>query len=355
MTAIRLAIRLTNPEPSDWQMPPGVVCLPTGSRLGSCRPCPRRHIVECRRTDAQRCHSLNFAREIHSAERVRVCTADEFCDRLLSLQGTLKTHHYVSKWQAQYLCDLKTHFKRDEAIVVMDFSENYAFLVKDAIQSYHWVNTQCTLHPFVVYFRPDDNILHMSIKSFVAISDCLEHVTAAVSAFQAELLGLLAKDLPSVRKIYYFSDGASSQYKKNFLNLCYHESDFHLSAEWNFFATSHGKSACDGVGGTVKRLASRASIQRPYEDQMMTPHELFLWAERNITGITVFWVPDNAVQDRKAKLAGRFEKALSIKGTRSFHHFEPSSLSNLQAGLTSTKQKFLSLLKQKLFRLNFVK
>jgi hypothetical protein len=29
----------------------------------------------------------------------------------------------------------------------------------------------------------------------------------------------------------------------------------------NFFAKSHGKSACDGVVGTVKRLAAKASLQ----------------------------------------------------------------------------------------------
>ena len=31
----------------------------------------------------------------------------------------------------------------------------------------------------------------------------------------------------------------------------------------NFFATSHGKSACDGIGETVKRLLTKASLQRP--------------------------------------------------------------------------------------------
>ena len=73
--------------------------------------------------------------------------------------------------------------------------------------------------------------------------------------------------------IYYYSDGAASQYKNrlNFLNLCYHESDFGIKAEWHYFATSHGKSACDGVGGTVKRLAARASLQMIYNDQIMTP------------------------------------------------------------------------------------
>jgi hypothetical protein len=37
--------------------------------------------------------------------------------------------------------------------------------------------------------------------------------------------------------------------------------------EWHFFATSHGKSACDGVGGTLKWLVAKASLQRPYNDQ----------------------------------------------------------------------------------------
>ena len=61
-----------------------------------------------------------------------------------------------------------------------------------------------------------------------------------------------------IENYFHFLAG---QYKncKNFLNLCHHESDFGLDAEWNFFATSHGKGPCDGVGGIVKRLAARAS------------------------------------------------------------------------------------------------
>ena len=35
---------------------------------------------------------------------------------------------------------------------------------------------------------------------------------------------------------------------------------------------------CDGVGGTVNRLATRASLQRPYDHQIMTPRLLYEWA-----------------------------------------------------------------------------
>ena len=37
-----------------------------------------------------------------------------------------------------------------------------------------------------------------------------------------------------------------------------------MPAERHLFATSHGKGPCDGIGGTVKRLATRASLQRPH-------------------------------------------------------------------------------------------
>ena len=55
-----------------------------------------------------------------------------------------------------------------------------------------------------------------------------------------------------------------------------------MPAEWHFSATAHGKGACDGVGGTVKRLAARASLQRPYSEQIMTPRQLF---DTSITSI----------------------------------------------------------------------
>ena len=59
----------------------------------------------------------------------------------------------------------------------------------------------------------------------------------------------------NIKKIFNFSDGAASQYKNkfNFINLSKHQEDIGVSAQWNFFATSHEKGACDGIGGAVKR------------------------------------------------------------------------------------------------------
>ena len=56
--------------------------------------------------------------------------------------------------------------------------------------------------------------------------------------------------------------GCTGQYKIRTISLIsHHEDDFGLVAEWNFLATSHGKTACDGIGGTVKLPVTKASLQ----------------------------------------------------------------------------------------------
>ncbi len=161
-----------------------------------------------------------------------------------------------------------------EVLVIGDFAENYSFVLQDEIQGYHWTNSQATIHPFVVYHRfPIEGNESTDLKeiSFVVISDHLSHDTVVVHHFQCKLIEFLKEIMPFI-KVIYFSDGAASQYKnrKNFINLANHEADFGMPADWHFFATSHGKGPCDEVRGTVKRLAARASLQRPYENQIQT-------------------------------------------------------------------------------------
>ena len=109
-----------------------------------------------------------------------------------------------------------------------------------------------------------------------------KHDTIAVHLFQKVLIEFLTNKIEKPQKIIYFSDGCAAQYKnrKNFVNLCHHEEDFRISAEWHFFATSHGKGACDGVGGTVKRLAARKSLRRPYSDQILLRNNCLSRRER---------------------------------------------------------------------------
>jgi hypothetical protein len=214
--------------------------------------------------------------------QTNVLSVDEFVRVFLgSLPGVLR-HDFIAKQQSQYLQRTKSMLRPHEFLVIGDFAENYSFVLQDAAQSFHWNNLQATLHPFVCYYvdsaaNDDNDTTKINHVSFVVVSESNKHDTVAVHLFQKVLIEFLTNKIEKPQKIIYFSDGCAAQYKnrKNFINLCHHEQDFGMSAEWHFFATSHGKGACDGVGGTVKRLAARASLQRPYRDQISTPRQLY--------------------------------------------------------------------------------
>lgn len=102
--------------------------------------------------------------------------------------------------------------------------------------------------------------------------------------------------------------------------MCCHEQDFGLAAEWHFFASCHGKSACDGIGGTLKRLARLASLQRHSTNQITTPMELFIWAKDNVY-IQTFYVSSDEVISNQDLIKKRMDEATPVRGTRGFHSY----------------------------------
>ena len=163
----------------------------------------------------------------------------------------------------------------------MDFAENYSFLVQDAIQGFYWQNEQATLHPFAVYYK--DKHDELRCDCYCVISDHLHLDQTSVHSFLSNLLPMIKSSHPKINRVKYFSDGEASQYKnyKSLGNLMYHQKDHNFKAEHHFFATSHGKSPCDGIGGTIKRKAANASLRATTTNQILSPYDLFAWAKVN--------------------------------------------------------------------------
>lgn len=219
----------------------------------------------------------------------------------------------------------------DDVIIQGDFAENFSYVVQDEIQSFHWENKQATLHPFVAYRKlPDETLEHRNI---CVVSDTREHSTVTVYAFLSVVIPFLQTMFPGMKKVHYFTDGCTGQYKNknNFANLCHHNEDFGLEAEWNFFATSHGKSACDGIGGTVKRLLTKASLQRPYTNPILTSEAIMNFCTKNIPGINFFNITPEDITKHDSKLQVRFQGAKTVKGTQQFHRLVPVSKSTMNA------------------------
>jgi len=79
-----------------------------------------------------------------------------------------------------------------------DFAKNFFFVVQDEIQSFHWENSQATLHPFVAYYRHNDGTpenLNMMI-----ISDSKVHNSVSMHAFLEPALDLVKNKFPTIKK-----------------------------------------------------------------------------------------------------------------------------------------------------------
>ncbi len=257
-----------------------------------------------------------------------------YVDVLVQKVDTVSTHHFIAKQQAAYLKRMKQQLKENEMIVLLDFAQNYSFIVQDAIQGHHWNNSMATVHPYALYYLNNGKLEN---QSSCIISDCLDHNVYTVYRFNKELIEYIKRQHPAVNRILYWSDGAASQYKnfKNMCNLGHHLSDYNIDAEWHFFATSHGKSPCDGIGGTVKRLAAAYSLKATSSDHILTPQDLFRWASDNISGIHFVFVSKDSVEESKPDQDARFEHAKTIPGTRSHHVFVPTVDGNLKLGRIS--------------------
>ena len=122
--------------------------------------------------------------------------------------------------------------------------------------------------------------------------------------------------LQKLSKVHYFSDGCAGQYKncKDFLNLCLHNSDFRVKCEWNFFATSYGKSPCDGIGETVKRLVTRASLQRPTSNQILTADKMFEICVEEIKGIDFLFLKNQEIGNIRINMEERYKRADTAPG-----------------------------------------
>ncbi|KAK3916428.1 23S rRNA (uracil(1939)-C(5))-methyltransferase [Frankliniella fusca] len=142
--------------------------------------------------------------------------------------------------------------------------------------------------------------------SFVVISNCKEHNFLTVYVFQKRLIEFLQNQLA---------------YKnfKSLKNLCEHQSHFGLEAERHFYATSHGKSACDGVGGTVKREARHACVQSPFQNIIGTTRELYTWCVNNLTETHFAYVYRTDIDKEKAFFEFRVNKCGTLAGTMGYH------------------------------------
>lgn len=161
-------------------------------------------------------------------------------------------HVYVTAAQAKYLKKKKEFLSSNESVVLMDFSENYKYVVQDEIQESYWNRESITVHPVVIYINTGEKTENINMCFF---TNDLSHDITCVKNFQDKIIQHIKQNHPHIDTVEFFSDGCAGQYKnaENFAHLLTYKNKYGLNIKWNFFCTSHGKLSCDGLARAMKR------------------------------------------------------------------------------------------------------
>jgi len=87
----------------------------------------------------------------------------------------------------------------------------------------------------------------------------MTHDVVMAYEIQKHIILKIKSKLTNISKVEYYFDGCAGQYKNQKKIFQLVPTDFGIEAKWMFFATSHGKQPCNGIGGTVKCLTAKAS------------------------------------------------------------------------------------------------
>jgi len=278
----------------------------------------------------------------------KVCKEGTVDDALAVLKEKLPNflkHVYIKRQQSKYFEHKIKHLQADEAVVQVDFSENYTCQQQDEVQTAHWNQEQVTIFPVAIWTINDDQS-QKTCRSQVFITDDKNHDKKAVAVFMDRVLQMLVSDQgPKLKHVHVFSDGPSSQFKNRYMVNFYHKlRSVDMNLTWHFFATSHGKGVVDGIGGTVKRVVWRAVSSRrvPVVADAVSFAKV---ASELCKAVKVSFISSEEL-DRSADLLGLstcFQEAEAIPGISQYHCIEPQESGQVRFRIYSSQPDYVEL------------
>ena len=243
---------------------------------------------------------------------------DTFAEDVAEEFVEFKNHAERVKTQFQSFKQMKDCLKQNKnhVCIQMDFVENYNIKEMEEIQSAYWNPESVTLHPVVIYYHGNDAVAHLSM---VVVSEILNHNSSMVRAIIEKVIKVVKDTCPEVKYIRYWTDSPTSQYrnKSMFDMFARHESSFGLRASWKYFKAGHGKGACDGIGGIVKRLADTAI--KTGKENINCSKDFFEWGSKTGGKIKYEFVEKTEYEEANKQVEARQKQIDPVKGTWKLH------------------------------------
>ncbi|KAL4005767.1 hypothetical protein ACER0C_005480 [Sarotherodon galilaeus] len=214
-------------------------------------------------------------------------TQEDLIELFHSFVKKFKMHHFNIKQQYAFCRELKNNMSGEEALIHVDFSENYSCKYSSQVQAVHFgaSHQQATLHTGVLYVGGLSEPV-----CFSTISPSRHKGPPAIWQHLNPVLDYLQGQHPQVSVLHFLSDGPCMQYKKRgnfYLFTTELDKRGFKTGSWNFFEASHGKGAPDGVGGALKRAADMM-VAKGHD--IPDAEELFRALSETNTSVKLFFV-----------------------------------------------------------------
>jgi len=284
---------------------------------------------------------VNWQHWLKNDKQINLCTANATFSGLISVLETklpsFKTHFFVKRVQQEYFQKIKANLKPTELAIQIDFAENYRLANQNEIQSAHFTYRQARIFTCVAW-------LAGSTKSFAVISDKLTHNKIDVFIFLMNLLTEIEKLHGCFSKVYIFSEGCCSQFKNKWIMSSLFDFVNHLkcaSIEWNFFASSHGKGAVDGVGAVIKKKVWQ--ITRSRKVVIPDAFSFYEYAKNNIDNVNIYFLSSDNIEEQSIEynLKEKWNKIKNIHGISKLHYFYCNAHELKAARIASSDEKKL--------------
>lgn len=240
-------------------------------------------------------------------------TVHEAITVLASKLPAFKIHFFVKNKQAKHFQD--NHNKpcsSHHVNIQIDFSENASIMEQDEVQSAHWSHKQVTIFTAVAWMEE-------GTFSYCVPSDCLLHDKhAAVALLHVILNDLQSKLSIPITEVDIYSDGAAQHFKSKYMWMFITSLlEKGITVNWHYSATSHGKGAVDGIGGTVKRAVHSALMSRRYH--VSNAREYADCARQVTQSVNILYVDSSYIDALKPELTEMWQSAITVKGTHGIH------------------------------------
>ncbi|KAJ0171099.1 hypothetical protein K1T71_002853 [Dendrolimus kikuchii] len=243
--------------------------------------------------------------------------------RLFNLNLPVYMQHMANLiHQIKTVQTLKQQLSPTEALLHIDFSENYNCKYSSEVQSAHFGGSkpQLSLHTCVYYSNNLGSLnSNFNTTPMCTISENLRHDPVMICAHLRPILHRIREISPNLTDLHILSDGPTTQYRNKSMfyliaNFLGKELNNVNNIIWHYSEKGHGKGAPDGVGGCVKRLCDNSVA---LGKDVSNYDSLMTCLKENCRGIEIYGIGDPSIQDIQEIMDQSPVKA--FKGTLKIH------------------------------------